>query len=97
MPVTFTPTEKGMKINGKIQIKMTDYGIDPPAPKIALGLITHVIFKVPMTEWVIVVSDFTICIAIVHSILHVNPISGEGVFDLHFFYHTLLVPLSQFI
>ena len=29
-----------MKINGKIQIKMTDYGIDPPAPKIALGLIT---------------------------------------------------------
>ena len=40
MPVTFTPTEKGMKINGKIQIKMTDYGIDPPAPKIALGLIT---------------------------------------------------------
>ncbi len=40
MPVTFTPTEKGMKINGKINIKMTDYGIDPPAPKIALGLIT---------------------------------------------------------
>jgi polyisoprenoid-binding protein YceI len=40
MPVTFTPTDKGLKINGKVQIKMTDYGIDPPAPKIALGLIT---------------------------------------------------------
>ena len=39
MPVTIEPTEKGIKVGGKIQIKMTDYGIEPPAPKIALGLI----------------------------------------------------------
>jgi polyisoprenoid-binding protein YceI len=39
MPVTIEPTEKGIKVVGKLQIKMTDYGITPPAPKIALGLI----------------------------------------------------------
>ncbi len=39
MPVTISPTEKGLKVAGKGQVKMTDYGIQPPAPKIALGLI----------------------------------------------------------
>ncbi len=29
----------GLKITGKTQVKMTDFGIQPPAPKIALGLI----------------------------------------------------------
>ncbi|MDG1890251.1 MAG: YceI family protein [Verrucomicrobiota bacterium] len=39
MPVSISPTKKGLKIVGKIQVKMTDFGIQPPAPKIALGLI----------------------------------------------------------
>ncbi len=29
----------GLKITGKTKVKMTDFGIKPPAPKIALGLI----------------------------------------------------------
>ncbi len=29
----------GLKISGKAKVKMTDFGIKPPAPKIALGLI----------------------------------------------------------
>lgn len=29
-----------LKISGSVKVKMTDYGIEPPAPKIALGSIT---------------------------------------------------------
>ena len=29
----------GLRITGKTKVKMTDFGIQPPAPKIALGLI----------------------------------------------------------
>lgn len=39
MPVSISPTEKGLKIEGKVKVKMSDFGIDAPAPKIALGLI----------------------------------------------------------
>lgn len=39
MPVSISPTEKGLKITGKVKIKMSDFGIKAPAPKIALGLI----------------------------------------------------------
>jgi len=39
MPVTISPTEKGLQIEGKVKVKMSDFGIDAPAPKIALGLI----------------------------------------------------------
>ncbi len=40
MPVVITSDEADtLKVNGKVTIKMTDYGIEPPAPKIALGLI----------------------------------------------------------
>jgi polyisoprenoid-binding protein YceI len=40
MPVNVTPLgEKQVKITGDIKIKMTDFKIEPPAPKIALGLI----------------------------------------------------------
>jgi polyisoprenoid-binding protein YceI len=39
MPVSISPTEKGLQIEGKVKVKMSDFGIDAPAPKIALGLI----------------------------------------------------------
>jgi polyisoprenoid-binding protein YceI len=41
-PVTMTPTEDNkLKVtSGKIPLKMTSYNIKPPAPKIAMGLIT---------------------------------------------------------
>jgi len=40
MPVNILPLgEKKLKITGSIAIKMTDFKIDPPAPKIALGMI----------------------------------------------------------
>ncbi len=40
MPVNITPLgEKQLKITGNVKIKMTDFKIEPPAPKIALGLI----------------------------------------------------------
>jgi len=40
LPVEVTPMEGGkVKFAAKTSIKMTDYKIDPPAPKIALGLI----------------------------------------------------------
>jgi hypothetical protein len=40
MPVTVTPLGgKKLKIAGNVSVKMTDFGIEPPAPKIALGLI----------------------------------------------------------
>jgi polyisoprenoid-binding protein YceI len=39
MPVAIEPTEKGIKVVGKIKVKMSDHGIKAPAPKIALGLI----------------------------------------------------------
>lgn len=41
MPVAIQEIETGkLKITGETQVKMTDFGIDPPAPKIALGLIS---------------------------------------------------------
>ena len=39
-PVTMTRTDKSIKTTGTTVVKMTSYGIQPPAPKIALGLIT---------------------------------------------------------
>jgi YceI-like protein len=40
MPVNVTPLgEKKIKITGTTSVKMTDFKIDPPAPKIALGMI----------------------------------------------------------
>jgi len=40
MPVNVTPLgEKKLKVTGNTTFKMTDFKIDPPAPKIALGLI----------------------------------------------------------
>jgi hypothetical protein len=40
MPVNVTPmADKKLKVTGSISIKMTDFKIEPPAPKIALGLI----------------------------------------------------------
>jgi polyisoprenoid-binding protein YceI len=40
MPVSITPLgDKKLKINGTAAVKMTDFKIQPPAPKIALGMI----------------------------------------------------------
>jgi polyisoprenoid-binding protein YceI len=39
-PVTMTRTGKTMKTTGATSVKMTSFGIQPPAPKIALGLIS---------------------------------------------------------
>ena len=40
MPVNITPLgENKIKITGTTTVKMTDFKIDPPAPKIALGMI----------------------------------------------------------
>src|SRR5262249_30012571 len=40
MPVNITPLgENKIKITGTTSVKMTDFKIDPPAPKIALGMI----------------------------------------------------------
>jgi polyisoprenoid-binding protein YceI len=40
MPVNVVPLgEKKLKISGTTTVKMTDFKIDPPAPKIALGMI----------------------------------------------------------
>ena len=40
MPIVISSGEADqLKVNGKVTIKMTDYGVEPPAPKIALGLI----------------------------------------------------------
>jgi hypothetical protein len=40
MPVNVTPmADKKLKITGTVTVKMTDFKIDPPAPKIALGII----------------------------------------------------------
>ena len=40
MPVQVTPLgDKKLKITGHTAAKMTDFKIEPPAPKIALGLI----------------------------------------------------------
>lgn len=39
-PVTITRTDaSSLKVAGSTTVKMTDYGIQPPAPKIALGMI----------------------------------------------------------
>jgi YceI-like domain len=40
MPVNVMPTaDKKVKISGSITVKMTDFKVEPPAPKIALGMI----------------------------------------------------------
>ncbi len=40
LPVTFHPQDDGkLKVSGETKVKMSDFGIDPPAPKVALGLI----------------------------------------------------------
>jgi hypothetical protein len=40
MPVNITPQgERKLKITGSTSVKMTDYKIEPPAPKLGLGLI----------------------------------------------------------
>ena len=39
-PVTMTRSGKTVKTTGTTNVKMTSFGIQPPAPKIALGLIT---------------------------------------------------------
>jgi hypothetical protein len=40
LPVEITPLGDGkVKFSTRTSVKMTDYGIDPPAPKIALGMI----------------------------------------------------------
>ena len=41
MPITMTaPDRKSLRFAGETKIKMTDFGIQPPAPKVAAGLIT---------------------------------------------------------
>jgi hypothetical protein len=40
MPVTMERTDKTLKTTGSTKLKMTSFGIKPPAPKIALGAIT---------------------------------------------------------
>jgi polyisoprenoid-binding protein YceI len=39
MPVTISKTGDKLKVSGATALKMTDYGIQPPAPDIGLGLI----------------------------------------------------------
>ena len=54
MPVTIERVDGGkLKIKGSVPIKMTDYGIKPPAPALAMGLIkTGDEVKVAI-EWVV--------------------------------------------
>jgi polyisoprenoid-binding protein YceI len=39
MPVTIERTDKQLKVKGSTALKMTDFGIQPPAPDVGLGLI----------------------------------------------------------
>lgn len=40
MPVKVTPMADGrINISGSVEVKMTDFGIEPPAPKVAFGMI----------------------------------------------------------
>jgi len=39
MPVTIERTDKAIKVKGSTKMKMTQFGIKPPAPALALGLI----------------------------------------------------------
>ncbi len=40
MPVNITPLgDKKLKVTGNISVKMTDFKIEPPAPKLALGML----------------------------------------------------------
>jgi polyisoprenoid-binding protein YceI len=54
MPITIERVEGGnLKIKGTIPLKMTEFGIEPPAPKLAMGLI-HTGDDVTITiEWVL--------------------------------------------
>jgi hypothetical protein len=59
MPVTMTRAEKIMKTSGTTSLKMTSFGIKPPAPKIALGFISTG-DDVKMTfEWVTALQEKT--------------------------------------
>jgi len=39
MPVIMEMSGKSLKVTGKTKLKMTDFGIKPPAPELAMGLI----------------------------------------------------------
>lgn len=54
MPVQVLPLgEKKLKVSGSISVKMTDFKVEPPAPKIALGMIKTG-DKVKLTfEWMV--------------------------------------------
>ncbi len=54
MPVNVTPLgNKKLKISGNTAVKMTDFGIKPPAPAIALGLIKTGDEVKLIFEWVV--------------------------------------------
>lgn len=54
MPVAITPLgDKKLKIAGTTSVKMTDYKVDPPAPKLALGLIKTGDEVKLIFEWVV--------------------------------------------
>ncbi len=54
MPVTVLPTADGkIKISGKADLKMSDFKIEPPAPKIGLGLIKTGDPVVVMFDWMV--------------------------------------------
>lgn len=54
MPVTVLPLgEKKVKISGTVGVKMTDFKIEPPAPKIALGMIKTGNEIKLMFDWVV--------------------------------------------
>jgi hypothetical protein len=55
MPVNITPLgDQKLKITGVVSLKMTDFKIDPPAPKIALGLIKTGDEVKLFFEWIVV-------------------------------------------
>jgi polyisoprenoid-binding protein YceI len=55
MPVEMTyPEANRLKFAGKVDAKMTDFGIEPPAPKIAAGLIQTADEIKFSFEWVVV-------------------------------------------
>jgi hypothetical protein len=54
MPIQVTPMAgKKLKISGTTTVKMTDFKIDPPAPKIALGMIKTSNDVKIMFDWIV--------------------------------------------
>ncbi len=54
MPVNVLPLADGkIKVTGTVSVKMTDFKIDPPAPKIALGMIKTGDDVKLLIEWVL--------------------------------------------